>query len=261
MDVDERIKKIILHFSEIFGPLPPPGWVKKLVTMDLELREEFLKDRVRSRPYPASKDDMAEITCQIKECVEGGLVYEYKKTDYPKRSGSVWIKTHPKYRGLAEVGYPRLKHYDVLDDLYDWEEDLQESLEAAAEDLAADPMDEDEELPPMEEDSSLWMPERGISPSRPTVPTPPAVEARPKRISATEPVTFTESEMKKQDYYFVERILRHTYKRGWRLYTKWFGYSISDCTGEPVSAFILDDGNVNEVFTEYCKSQDLRDIL
>ena len=25
MDVDERIKKIILHFSDIFGPLPPPG--------------------------------------------------------------------------------------------------------------------------------------------------------------------------------------------------------------------------------------------
>ena len=44
MDVDERIKKIILHFSDIFGPLPPPGSVKKLVTMDLELREEFLKD-------------------------------------------------------------------------------------------------------------------------------------------------------------------------------------------------------------------------
>ena len=28
-----------------------------------------------------------------------------------------------------------------------------------------------------------------------------------------------------------------------------------------MSAFILDDGNVNEVFAEYCKSQDLRDIL
>ena len=38
MDVDERIKKIILPFSDLFGPLPPPGSVKKLVTMDLELR-------------------------------------------------------------------------------------------------------------------------------------------------------------------------------------------------------------------------------
>ena len=101
------------------------------------------------------------------------------------------------------MGYPQLKHYDMLDDLYDSDEDLQESLEAAAEDLAADPMNEDEELPPVEEDSSLRMPERDISPSRPIVPTPTAVEARPKRISASEPVTFTESELKKQDYYFV----------------------------------------------------------
>ena len=38
------------------------------------------------------------------------------------------------------MGYPPLKHYDMLDDLYDWEEDLQESLKAAAKDLAADPM-------------------------------------------------------------------------------------------------------------------------
>ena len=159
------------------------------------------------------------------------------------------------------MGHPQLKHYDVLDDLYDWEEDVQESLEAAAEDLATDPMDGYEELLPMEEDSSLWMPERDISYSRPTLPTPTAVEARPKRLSATEPVTFTESEMKKQDYYSVERILRHAYKRGWSFYTKWSGYSTSDCTWEPVLAFILADRNVNEVFTEYCKPQDLLDIL
>ena len=95
MDVDERIKKIILHFSDIFGPLPPPGSVKKLVTMDLELREEFLKDRVRCRPYPASKDDMAEITRQIKECVEAGLVYEYKKTDYSKHCSPCFLVAKP----------------------------------------------------------------------------------------------------------------------------------------------------------------------
>ena len=78
----------------------------------------------------------------------------------------------------------------MLDNLYDWEEDLQESLEAAAEDLAVDPMDEDEELPPREDDGPPQMPERDISLSRPPVPTPIAVEARPKRISASEPVTF-----------------------------------------------------------------------
>ena len=50
------------------------------------------------------------------------------------------------------MGYPRIKHYDVLDDLYEWGEDLQKSLEAAAEDLAAAHMDEDEQLPLMEEE-------------------------------------------------------------------------------------------------------------
>ena len=95
MDFDERIKKIILHFSDIFGQLPPPGWVKKLVTMDLELREEFLKDRVGCQPYPASKDDMAEITRQIKECVEAGLVYEYKKTDYLKLCSPCFLVAKP----------------------------------------------------------------------------------------------------------------------------------------------------------------------
>ena len=84
MDVHERIKKIILHISVIFGLLLPPGSVRKFVTPDLELGEEFLKDRVRCRPYPASKDDMAEITRQIEECVEAGLVYEDRQTGYLK---------------------------------------------------------------------------------------------------------------------------------------------------------------------------------
>ena len=92
MHVGERIKKIILHFSDIFGLLPPPGSVKKLVTMDVELREEFLKDRVRCRQYPSSNNDMAEITRQVKECVEAGLVYEYKKTDYPKHCSPCFCK-------------------------------------------------------------------------------------------------------------------------------------------------------------------------
>ena len=111
MDVDERIMKILLHFSEIFGPLPPPGSVKKLVTMDLELREEFLKDRVQCRPYPASKDDMAEITCQIKECVEAGLVYEYKKTDYPNHCSPCFLVAKPgsTAKRLA-VDYKKVKH-------------------------------------------------------------------------------------------------------------------------------------------------------
>ena len=70
MEVDQRIRKIILHFSDIFGLLPRPRSAKNFVTMDLELREEFLKDGVPCRPYAASKHDMAEIIRQIKNCME-----------------------------------------------------------------------------------------------------------------------------------------------------------------------------------------------
>ena len=95
MDVDERIKKIILHVNDIFGPLPPPGSVKKLVTMDLELRIEFLKDCFRCRLYPASKDYMSEITRQIMECLGAGLVCEYKRTDYPKHCSPCFLVAKP----------------------------------------------------------------------------------------------------------------------------------------------------------------------
>ena len=63
--------------------------------MALELREEFLKDPVRCSPYPGSKDDIAEITGQIKECVLAGLVYEYRKTDHPKHCSPSFMGAQP----------------------------------------------------------------------------------------------------------------------------------------------------------------------
>ena len=50
----------------------------------------------------------------------------------------MWINTHPKNGGLAKIGCAWFKQYDVLDGLWDWEEDLQESLEATVEDLTTD---------------------------------------------------------------------------------------------------------------------------
>ena len=38
---------------------------------------------------------MAEITRQIKECVDAGLVYEYKKTDYPKHCSPCFLVAKP----------------------------------------------------------------------------------------------------------------------------------------------------------------------
>ena len=93
----------------------------------------------------------------------------------------MWIKTHPKYGGLAEVGDPLLKHYNVLDNLYNWEDDLQESIQVAAKDMAGDPMEEEEVVPKMEGDAHPITPFRptdtSLTPSTPELTT---VVAKPK---------------------------------------------------------------------------------
>ena len=38
---------------------------------------------------------MAEITRQIKECLEAGLVYKYKKTQYPKHCSPCFLVAKP----------------------------------------------------------------------------------------------------------------------------------------------------------------------
>ena len=40
------------------------------------------------------------------------------------------------------LSMPSSTNEDILDDLYNWEENVQQSLEAAAQDLAVDPMEE-----------------------------------------------------------------------------------------------------------------------
>ena len=63
--------------------------------MDLELRDACLKDRVRSRPYPASKEDNAEIERPIHECVAAGWVMEYRKAEYPKHCSPCFLVAKP----------------------------------------------------------------------------------------------------------------------------------------------------------------------
>ena len=62
-DFDEKIKnldpglqKLLKTYEEVFGALLPPGSCKKLVEMDLKLKPEFQKQRLKRRPYPASDD-------------------------------------------------------------------------------------------------------------------------------------------------------------------------------------------------------------
>ena len=70
-------------YLEVFGELPPPASCDKLVQMDLKLKPEFVGHKIRRRPYPAPKEQADEIERQIQECIDAGLVLEYKDGDYP----------------------------------------------------------------------------------------------------------------------------------------------------------------------------------
>ena len=56
----------MLTYERVFGALPCPLSRKKLVKMDLKLKPEFEKTRVRRRPYPAPQGRVEEIERQIR---------------------------------------------------------------------------------------------------------------------------------------------------------------------------------------------------
>ena len=89
------MKKLLLTYEEVFGALPPPLSCKKLVRMDLKLKPEFEKTRVRRRPYPAPQEQVKEIERQIQECIDAGLVEEYKKGDYPHHCSPCFVAAKP----------------------------------------------------------------------------------------------------------------------------------------------------------------------
>ena len=85
------------------GALPPPLSCKKLVQMDLKLKPEFENTRVRRRPYPAPQEQVEEIERQIQECIDAGLVEEYKKGDYPHHCSPCFLVAKPGWTGLRLV--------------------------------------------------------------------------------------------------------------------------------------------------------------
>ena len=95
LNPDLRLKKLLLTYEELFGALPPPLSCKKLVQMDLILKPEFQKTRVRRRPYPAPQEQIEEIERQIQECIDAGLVEEYKKGDYPHHCSPCFLVAKP----------------------------------------------------------------------------------------------------------------------------------------------------------------------
>ena len=103
MNHEPRLNKLLLTYEEIFGASRPPFSCKKLVQMDLKLKPEFEKTRVRRRPYPAPREGLEEIECHTPECVDAGLVPEYKKGDYPHHCSACLLVAKPESTALHMV--------------------------------------------------------------------------------------------------------------------------------------------------------------
>ena len=82
--LDPRVQKLIKTYLEAFGELPTPASCDNLVQMDLKLKPHFVGHKIRKRPYPAPKEQAEERERQIQECIDAGLVPEYKDGDYPQ---------------------------------------------------------------------------------------------------------------------------------------------------------------------------------
>ena len=103
LNLDPRLTKLLITDEEVFGALPPPLSCKKLVQMDLKLKPEFEKTRVRRRPYPAPQEQVEEIDRQIQECIDAGLFEEYKQGNYPHHCSPCFLVAKPGLTALRLV--------------------------------------------------------------------------------------------------------------------------------------------------------------
>ena len=93
--LDPRVQKLVRTYLEVFGELPHPSSCDKLVQMDLKLKPEFVGHKIRRRPYPAPKEQADQIERQIQECIDAGLVLEYKDGDYPRHCRPCFLVAKP----------------------------------------------------------------------------------------------------------------------------------------------------------------------
>ena len=103
LNLDPRLKKLLLTYEGVFGALPPPLSCKKLVQMDLKLKPEFEKTRERRGPYPAPQEQVEEIERPIQKSIDAGLVEEYKKGDYPHHYSPCFLVPKPGSTALRLV--------------------------------------------------------------------------------------------------------------------------------------------------------------
>ena len=93
--LDPTVQKLIRTYLEIFGELPPPASCDKLVQMDLKLKLQFVGHKIRRRHYPAPEEQADQIERQIQECIDTGLVLEYKDGDYPQHCSPCFLVANP----------------------------------------------------------------------------------------------------------------------------------------------------------------------
>ena len=91
--LDSIVQKLIRTYLEVFGDLPPPASCDKLVQMDLKLKPEFLRHKIRRRPYPAPREQADEIQRQIQECIDAVLVWSTRMGTTPNIAAPVswWL--------------------------------------------------------------------------------------------------------------------------------------------------------------------------
>ena len=63
--------------------------------MDLKLKPELGGHKIRKRPYPAPKEQAAEVERQVQECIDARLVLGYKDGDYPQHCSPCFLVAKP----------------------------------------------------------------------------------------------------------------------------------------------------------------------
>ena len=94
--LDPRVQKLIRTCLEVFGELPPPACCDKLVQMDLKLKPGFVRHKIRTRPYPAPKEQADEMERQIQECIDTGLVLKYNDGRYHQKCSPCFLIAKPR---------------------------------------------------------------------------------------------------------------------------------------------------------------------
>ena len=79
--LDPKVQKLIRTYLDVFRELPPPASCHKLVQMDLKRKPHFVGHKIRRRPSPDPKEEAKETERKIQECIDAGLVLEYKDGD------------------------------------------------------------------------------------------------------------------------------------------------------------------------------------